>query len=84
MEAGYIGSVNSKDLVIATEPEAAALAVRQKQAELTPLAHTGGNFMVIDMGGGTVDMTVHRVNSVEFELTEVTARRCIGEVSPSM
>lgn len=44
---------------------------------------TGGKFMIIDMGGGTVDMTIHRVDSVmgqEMALSEVTHRECLPEV----
>lgn len=39
--------------------------------------------MIIDMGGGTVDMTIHKVDSVmgqEMALTEVTHRECLPEV----
>ena len=45
----------------------------------------GGTFMIIDMGGGTVDMTIHKVDSVmgqEMALTEVTHRECLPEVRP--
>jgi molecular chaperone DnaK (HSP70) len=80
MAAGFVGTVNSSNLVIATEPEAAALAVGQKQTELTPLAHSGGSFMVIDMGGGTIDMTIHEVQSAQLELKELTHRRSLPEV----
>lgn len=43
----------------------------------------GGTFMIIDMGGGTVDMTIHKVGAVmgeEMTLTEVTHRECLPEV----
>lgn len=39
--------------------------------------------MITDMGGGTVDMTIHKVESVmgqEMALTEVTHRECLPEV----
>jgi molecular chaperone DnaK (HSP70) len=81
MDAGIITSLQSASLVIATEPEAAALAAQQRK-DLMGLT-AGGKFMVIDMGGGTVDMTIHKVDSVlggEMTLSEVTHRECLPEV----
>lgn len=39
--------------------------------------------MIIDMGGGTVDMTIHQVESVvgqDLALSELTHRECLPEV----
>eukprot|EP00775_Hariotina_reticulata_P011138 gene11138-11291_t len=80
MDAGIITSLHSPSLIIATEPEAAALAVQQRK-DLMGLT-AGGKFMVIDMGGGTVDMTIHQVHSVlggDMTLSEVTHRECLPE-----
>jgi hypothetical protein len=39
-------------------------------------------FMVIDMGGGTVDMTLHKsLGRGDLMLAEVTHRECLPEVS---
>eukprot|EP00775_Hariotina_reticulata_P011136 gene11136-11289_t len=80
MDAGIIASLQSASLVIATEPEAAALAAQQRK-DLMGLT-AGGKFMVIDMGGGTVDMTIHKVDAVlggQVTLSEVTHRECLPE-----
>lgn len=41
--------------------------------------------MVLDLGGGTVDMTLHSVDSLlggaDVSLSEVTHRECLAEVS---
>ncbi|KAH3757326.1 heat-shock protein 70 [Pelomyxa schiedti] len=45
------------DVMIALEPEAASLAIRKDlQSELTP----GTVYLMVDAGGGTVDITVHQ------------------------
>lgn len=47
------------------------------------VANPGGRFMIIDMGGGTVDMTIHQVESVvgqDLALSELTHRECLPEV----
>ena len=81
MEADIVPTANSPALLLATEPEAAALVARQRHDLLGMGA--GAHFMVIDMGGGTVDMTIHEVGRVfgeNMELTEVTHRECLAEV----
>ena len=52
----------SKDLILALEPEAAALCCRQNKKELkfTP----GIKYMVVDCGGGTVDIVVHEIDEL--------------------
>jgi hypothetical protein len=58
-EAGVISSAaaDQERLLFALEPEAAALHVMEKQQlELKE----GDRFMILDCGGGTIDITVHR------------------------
>ena len=81
MEADIVPTANSPALLLATEPEAAALVARQ-HSHLLGLG-AGSRFMILDMGGGTVDMTIHEVGPVigdSMELTEVTYRECLAEV----
>lgn len=44
----------------------------------------GGRIMLIDMGGGTVDMTVHDIDSLAggeaMSMSEATHRECLAEV----
>jgi molecular chaperone DnaK (HSP70) len=72
--AGIVDSPASQALVIALEPEAAALYARHEEGG--PLAMSAGHtFMVVDAGGGTVDITVHQVvrRGGELALAEMTA-----------
>jgi molecular chaperone DnaK (HSP70) len=51
--AGFVATETSPALLLAAEPEAAALTIHKRQ----PLDfHEHQRFMVIDMGGGTVDL----------------------------
>lgn len=72
--AGITGSVDSDALVIALEPEAAALYARHEEGGPFSLPE-GHTFMVVDAGGGTVDITVHEVVSRggQLALAEVAA-----------
>jgi|AntAceMinimDraft_5_1070358.scaffolds.fasta_scaffold06453_2 molecular chaperone DnaK (HSP70) len=56
LEAGLISERNSQSLALALEPEAACLSTEQAGSFLV----TGDKFMVLDCGGGTVDITMHR------------------------
>ncbi len=59
-KAGIIGSSEeeAERLILALEPEAAAMYCQEKdQHQLSEGIH----FMVVDSGGGTVDITVHEV-----------------------
>ncbi|MDJ0515002.1 MAG: Hsp70 family protein [Trichodesmium sp. MO_231.B1] len=59
-KAGLIGSSNdeAERLLIVLEPEAAAIFCQEEdQNALTP----GTKIMIVDCGGGTVDITVHKV-----------------------
>jgi len=62
IEAGLINATeNEQDrLLLVLEPEAAAVYCQEKkQLQL----EAGKRFMVVDCGGGTVDITVHEVSS---------------------
>jgi hypothetical protein len=63
LKAGLIDDELSDNLILALEPEGAALAVHAGTAALS-LLDVGSRFMVLDCGGGTVDITVHEVISV--------------------
>ncbi|CBJ25647.1 Heat shock protein 70 [Ectocarpus siliculosus] len=72
-EAGMIDRMNSTRLRLCLEPEAACLAAITTDNPLTSNAE-GKNMMVIDCGGGTVDITAHKIISVEpLTLEEVAA-----------
>ena len=57
VRAGIIDSKCSERLQLALEPEAACVACELESASLK----AGDAFMVLDCGGGTVDITMHRV-----------------------
>lgn len=67
-KAGLIGSSQneSERLLLVLEPEAAAVYCREKEKSQLQI---GSRFMVVDCGGGTVDITVHEV--VETGLIEI-------------
>lgn len=70
-EAGMIDKIGSTKLRLCLEPEAACLAVAMEDNPLLPEAK-GKTMMVIDCGGGTVDITTYTVQSVEpLNLAEV-------------
>eukprot|EP00752_Nemacystus_decipiens_P002183 g2078.t1 len=60
-KAGITSTVDSPSLQLCLEPEAACLAVTSKSA--SHLAEAGTKIMVLDCGGGTVDITTHEVIS---------------------
>ena len=47
-------------LILLYEPEAAAMAVIKHQMQPVPFVE-GNTFVVVDAGGGTVDITTHEV-----------------------
>lgn len=59
-KAGLIGSntAEADHLLLVLEPEAAAISCQEKDKSQLDL---GTRFMVVDCGGGTVDITVHEV-----------------------
>ncbi|GIQ88767.1 heat shock protein 70 family protein, partial [Kipferlia bialata] len=61
---------DSDDLVFVLEPEAAAVYGSTKVDEFQLV--TGDRFMVVDVGGGTADVTVHQVENTQGQLSEVT------------
>ena len=56
-DAGLIQEESSERLELVLEPEAACIACEAENAALV----NGDTFMVLDCGGGTVDITMHRV-----------------------
>lgn len=74
MEAGIIGSGDAERnrLLFVLEPEAAAVYCQTTKSLDLDSQPPGTRFMVVDAGGGTVDITVH----------EITAERGLREVVP--
>ncbi|CAM9242947.1 unnamed protein product [Ectocarpus sp. 8 AP-2014] len=71
--AGMIDRVDSVQLRLCLEPEAACLAVTTEDSPLTCEAE-GKHMMIVDCGGGTVDITAHKILSVDpLKLFEVAA-----------
>ncbi|RHZ68998.1 hypothetical protein Glove_291g50 [Diversispora epigaea] len=70
--AGLIGHLTSEKLQFSTEPEAAAIHCMQVLNEHfgTP---EGKSFLIVDCGGGTVDLTTRKFMSAD-SLGEVTER----------
>ncbi|KAJ3028403.1 hypothetical protein HDV00_010396 [Rhizophlyctis rosea] len=75
--AGYIpmADLMSSRLMIVTEPEAAALYVCKNGADI----QHGETLMVIDAGGGTVDLTVQKVTKGPFGQTLAEAAQSSGK-----
>ena len=63
-KAGMIVDEQSENLMLVLEPEGAALAVHAGAAAFNLLG-AASRFMVLDCGGGTVDITVHEVLTVQ-------------------
>ncbi|RIA90040.1 hypothetical protein C1645_876365 [Glomus cerebriforme] len=72
-KAGLIGEENTEYLQFTTEPEAAAIYCMKKCLEEYSLNSTGTTFMIVDCGGGTVDLTTRKLEG-ENQLGEVTER----------
>jgi len=80
-DAGMISSENSDRPRLCLEPEAACMACEDQrileQGEQNAgiqqqLLKNGDRFMVLDCGGGTVDITVHHVEGTSpLKLTEI-------------
>ena len=73
-EAGLIPNESSGRLELALEPEAACVACEAESAALA----AGDAFMMLDCGGGTADITVHRVARAAPELRLDELRRPSG------
>ncbi|CAN0086429.1 unnamed protein product, partial [Scytosiphon promiscuus] len=67
-KAGLIDVVDSPHLQLCLEPEAACLAVKMKEAAPL-LTHANTKVMIVDCGGGTVDITTHNITSVHPTLS---------------
>jgi len=79
-DAGMISDQNSDKLGLCLEPEAACMACEDQRmseesaqsANSLQILKNGDKFMVLDCGGGTVDITVHRVEGIDpLRLSEV-------------
>ncbi|XP_028673332.1 heat shock 70 kDa protein 12A-like [Erpetoichthys calabaricus] len=69
-QAGLVNEINSEKLLLALEPEAASLWCRQlpssgfvaeNNSGATIQNAPGTQYVVVDCGGGTIDITVHEV-----------------------
>ncbi|MEW5318103.1 MAG: hypothetical protein WDW38_009354 [Sanguina aurantia] len=80
LRAGIITKVDSPQLMIVLEPEAAALHAKVFKS----LNMSAGNvFMVVDAGGGTVDVTVHEVEEEAGEVLLAEVVSADGDFSGS-
>ncbi|GMI30660.1 hypothetical protein TrCOL_g2241 [Triparma columacea] len=64
VRAGLVTDAKDSRIAIAYEPECAALAVAVGGSENAQL-RVGDNFLVLDCGGGTIDITGHKVSGVK-------------------
>jgi len=62
--AGLVLDEASDSLLLALEPECASIAVHQEGCKLG-LFKEGAVFLVLDCGGGTVDITMHKVATID-------------------
>ena len=64
VEAGIIDQSNSASLLLCLEPEGASIQCREDAEEALKYQMTKGTVvLVLDCGGGTVDITVHKLTS---------------------
>ena len=62
VEAGIIEDLNASNLLLCLEPEGASIQCREDSEESLKNQMTKGNVvMVLDCGGGTVDITIHKL-----------------------
>ncbi|XP_052068530.1 heat shock 70 kDa protein 12B-like isoform X2 [Mytilus californianus] len=83
-----MAGIQSKRLCIALEPEAAALYCQQKQRTIDEYGAgrsiakigQGANYLVIDIGGGTVDIIAHKkiIHDKVEELCSASGNDCGG------
>ncbi|MCK6524416.1 Hsp70 family protein, partial [Myxococcota bacterium] len=73
-DAGLIAQIDDDRLIIVLEPEAAAVAcIKDKRVALPD----GESFMLVDAGGGTVDITVHLLKDGHLaELAQGSGATC--------
>ena len=63
VEAGIVEGLNSPNLMLCLEPEGGSMSVRMDTEESVRLQMVKGSvIMVLDCGGGTVDITIHKLN----------------------
>ncbi|CAB5381344.1 unnamed protein product [Rhizophagus irregularis] len=75
--AGLIGNKSSEKLQFTTEPEAAAIYCMENILREHDLNISGTNFMIVDCGGGTVDLTTRQVDGNQLgEITERAGDYC--------
>lgn len=68
VEAGIIDHSNSPSLLLCLEPEGASIQCREDAEDSLKLQMTKGTVvLVLDCGGGTVDITVHKLTSEPSE-----------------
>ena len=68
-QAGLMDTEDSRRLLLALEPESAAIA-----CDVAQLVKPGQAFMVLDTGGGTVDITINRLMSTSpLKFDEIAA-----------
>ncbi|XP_069123377.1 heat shock 70 kDa protein 12A-like [Argopecten irradians] len=78
-EAAVKAGIDKDKLMLALEPEAAALYCRylpctsggKDENDILSFLHYGGRYMVVDIGGGTVDIAVHEVSGNGKNVTEI-------------
>ncbi|XP_071128428.1 heat shock 70 kDa protein 12B-like [Mytilus edulis] len=82
-----MAGIQSKRLCIALEPEAAALYCQHKQRMIDEYAEKsiarigqGANYLLIDIGGGTVDIVAHKklIHDKVEELCSASGNHCGG------
>ncbi|RIA82049.1 hypothetical protein C1645_881251 [Glomus cerebriforme] len=71
--AGLIKEMYSEKLQFTTEPEAAAIYCMENNLKVNDLNTPGTTFMIVDCGGGTVDLTTRKLLQ-DKQLGEVTER----------
>ncbi|GES81269.1 hypothetical protein GLOIN_2v1502209 [Rhizophagus clarus] len=78
--AGLTDSKESNKVEFTTEPEAAAIYCMRNLRGQNEMISINASFMVIDCGGGTVDLTTRRLlqNNKLSEITERTGDFCGG------
>jgi hypothetical protein len=76
--AGLMETELSDNLMLVLEPEGAALAVHVGATAFS-LLDVGSRFMVLDCGGGTVDITAHEVMKVAPLKMKAIAIPCGGD-----
>eukprot|EP00961_Rhodomonas_salina_P225900 3054064-Rhodomonas_salina.1 len=73
MKAGMITTLDSGNLQLALEPEAACMACETESKNMS----VGNKFMVLDCGGGTVDITTYTVVSTDpWRIEELAVPSC--------